>query len=130
MLDEQDDAVRSEILKSGPRPAFERLIARNDALIRGPDLDNGRALAVARTAIYTGLMRFWGEEQQRALRYDKPFAVVALGGTGRGEMAPYSDNDFAFLFEDALEGNAFLLELQRQVVHSNQFEAQHGFTCL
>ena len=36
-----------------------------------------------------------------------------VAGTGRAEMAPCSDNDFAFLFEDALEGNSFLLELQK-----------------
>jgi general secretion pathway protein A len=72
----------------------------------------------------------WAGEQQRAFGYDKPFAVVALGGTGRAEMAPRSDNDFAFLFDDALEGNPFLLELQRQVLHSDDFENRHGFSCL
>ena len=75
-------------------------------------------------------MRAWATAQQEAFGYDKPFAVVALGGTGRAEMTPCSDNDFAFLFEDALEGNPFLLDLQRQVLHSDEFEKAHGFPCL
>jgi UTP:GlnB (protein PII) uridylyltransferase len=83
---------------------FERLVAENNALIWRPDLGNGRLIASARTAIYTQLVGEWAEAQQRALGYDKPFAVVALGGTGRAEMAPCSDNDFAFLFEDAPNG--------------------------
>lgn len=122
--------VREEISKVGPLQAFRRLIAENDALIRGSDLSNGHAIVTARTAIYTELVREWAGKQQQAFGYDRPFAVVALGGTGRGEMTPYSDNDFAFLFEDALEGNAFLLELQRQVLHTDTFKNQYGFTCL
>jgi Putative nucleotidyltransferase DUF294 len=66
-------------------------------------LSNGRTIASARTTIYTGLVGDWAEEQQRVFGYDKPFAVIALGGTGRAERSPCSDNDFAFLFDDALE---------------------------
>jgi hypothetical protein len=127
-MDEQ--GVEQEIRRLGPRSAFDTLIARNDELIRRPRLDNGRALTRARTAIYTGLVADWAAEQIMALGYDKPFAVAAVGGTGRGEMAPRSDNDFAFLFEDALEGNPFLLELQRQVLHTGEFHDRCGFTCL
>ncbi|MEK7676479.1 MAG: hypothetical protein AAB676_11675 [Verrucomicrobiota bacterium] len=129
MLDDEA-AVAEAIRKAGPRLAFQRLMAENDALIRSPELDNGRLIAAARSAIYTGLVRAWAGEQHRAFGYDKPFAVVALGGTGRAEMAPCSDNDFAFLFDDALEGNPFLLELQRQVLHSDEFADEHGFDCL
>jgi hypothetical protein len=122
--------VQDEIRQSGPRAAFQRLIAENDALIRGSELNNGRLIASARSAIYTELVRDWASEQQRVLGYDKPFAVVALGGTGRAEMSPCSDNDFAFLFDDALEGNRFLLELQRQVLHTTDFKERCGFACL
>jgi len=126
----EEERVHDEIGRVGPLEAFRRLIAENDLLIRSPEMDNGRAIVRARSAIYTGLVRVWAAEQERALGYNRPFAVVALGGTGRAEMAPYSDNDFAFLFEDALEGNPFLLELQRQAVHSDEFERRHGFACL
>ncbi len=122
--------ILAEIRGSGPLATYQRRIAENDALIRRPELDNGRRLAAERTAIHTALVRAWAEEQQAKFGYAKPFAVVALGGTGRAEMSPRSDNDFAFLFDDALEGNTFLLELQRQVVHSPEFLNRCGFTCL
>ena len=127
---QSDEArVRDEILRVGPLNAFRGLIAENDAQIRGLELGNGRPIASARTAVYTGLVADWAAGQLRAFGYDKPFAVVAVGGTGRAEMAPCSDNDFAFLFEDAVEGNAFLLGLQRQVLHSRDFENRCGFVC-
>ncbi|NIP93782.1 MAG: hypothetical protein GWO24_10095, partial [Akkermansiaceae bacterium] len=93
----------------------------------GSDLDHGLEFAAARTAIYTGLMADWAREQRERDGYDRPFAVVALGGTGRGEMTPCSDTDFAFLFDDALEENSFLLELQRQVLHTGEFARRCGF---
>jgi len=126
----EESRVLDEIRKAGPLSAFQGLITENDALIRAPELGNGRAIASARTAIYTALVADWAAEQKSFFGYDKPFAVVALGGTGRAEMAPCSDNDFAFLFDDALEGNPFLLELQRQVLHTDTFKNRCGFTCL
>jgi hypothetical protein len=73
------------------------------------------------------IVRRWAEAEQRRAGYDRPFAVVALGGTGRGEVTPCSDLDYALLFDDELEGNDFLMELQRQTVHSQEFCEQHGF---
>ena len=84
----EETRVQAEIGKAGPLAAFRQLIAENDALIRSPQLDNGRAIASARSAIYTGAVRAWAAAQQQAFGYDKPFAVVALGGTGRAEMTP------------------------------------------
>lgn len=128
-LPDLEARVRDAIGRVGPRDTFQNLIAENDALIRQPPLDNGRFLATARSAIYTELVRHWAAEQQQASGYDRPFAVVALGGTGRAEMAPFSDNDFAFLFDDVLDGNEFLLELQRKVLHSEGFLERCGFVC-
>lgn len=119
--------VLEVVRELGPLAAYQRLIAENDALIKGADLDNGRSIVRARTAIHTAIIGQWAAEQQRLFGYDKPFAVVALGGTGRGEVTPCSDLDIALLFDDALEGNPFLLELQRQTLHSNAFLEQHGF---
>ncbi len=119
--------VRTEIAAQGPRHAYQRLIAENDFLIRTANLDIGRQIVTARTAIHTEIVRQWAEEQVRLHGYQRPFAVVALGGTGRGEVTPCSDLDFAFLFDDALEGNPFLLELQRQLLHTTLFEETHGF---
>lgn len=128
-MNADENHVRELIQSEGPAGAFRQLIAENDALIRQPELGNGRELAAARTAIYTGLVRHWAEEQHQRLGYDKPFAVAALGGTGRAEMTPRSDNDFALLFDGALEGNDFLVELQRQAISSDEFEDAYGFEC-
>lgn len=130
MMLPDETRVHEAIRRHGPLAAYRQLTAENNALIRGSELNNGRAIASGLTAIHTALVRDWAEEQQRAFGYDKPFAVVALGGTGRAEMAPWSDNDFAFLFDDAIEGNPFLLELQRQVLHSTEFADRCGFACL
>lgn len=119
--------VRQVIRRMGPLAAFRQLMAESDAAIRQPELGNGRRLAGARTAIFTELVRHWVAEQRQSAGYQRPFAVVALGGTGRAEIAPYSDLDFAFLFDDTLEGNPFLLELQRQVLHTTTFEDRYGF---
>ena len=121
--------VRKVIHELGPLEAFQTLIEKNDALIKSDQLDIGRQIVSERTAIYTELSRHWAEKQRAQFGYDKPFAVVALGGTGRCEMTPYSDTDFAFLFDEALEGNSFLLELQDQVLHTDSFKNQYGFHC-
>ena len=121
--------VLDEIQRLGPLAAFQSLIAANDALTRGPELGNGPAIAALRTAIYTAQVGAWAAEAHRTFGYDRPFAVVALGGTGRGEMAPCSDNDFAFLFDDAIEDNPFLVHLQQQMLQSDRFEREYGFEC-
>lgn len=129
MSTDYETAVLEAARRIGPRETHRRLLAENDALIRSADLDNGRHIVGARAAIYTALVGQWAQAQQWSLGYDKPFAVVALGGTGRAEVTPCSDLDFALLFDDAIDGNAFLLELQRQTLHTDVFLSQHGFRC-
>jgi len=130
VMQAEEKRVEEELRHGSPREVFQRLISENDAQLRQSGLDNGRELAAARTAIYTAMVRHWAAEQVAAFGYDQPFAVVALGGTGRGEMTPCSDNDFAFLFKDALERNPFLLHLQKQVLHTDEFANRYGFSCL
>jgi hypothetical protein len=127
-LAEAEARVAAAIEQLGPVEAFRTLLAENDALTRQAPVDNGRALAAARTAIYTELARRWAAEQVQAQGYAPPFALVALGGTGRAELTPYSDLDFAYLFDDAIEGNRFLLELQDQTLHRPTFRERYGFT--
>lgn len=124
-----DTPVDSELTESPrPRDAYRQRLAANDVRILSPDLDNGRAIVTERTAIHLEPIARWAEERQRGLGYDRPFAVVALGGTGRGEVTPCSDLDIAFLFDDVIDGNRFLLELQRETLHSREFGEEHGFS--
>ena len=125
---EEVASVLERVREHGPLVAYRLMIEENDHQIRGAELDNGRQIVAMRTAIHTALIGQWAEEQHQRFGYDKAFAVVALGGTGRGEVTPCSDLDIAFLFDDALEGNPFLLELQKQTLHTDTFLAQYGFS--
>ena len=59
----EEARVEAEIREAGPAEAFRTLIAENDALIAQPDIDNGRQITIARSAIYTGIVRAWAVEQ-------------------------------------------------------------------
>ena len=114
---------------SSPEQAsFATRLQANDALIRGSHLDIGRQIATERAAIHTDAVRDWARDQQEASGYDRPFAVVALGGTGRAELTPFSDLDFAFLFDDQIEGNDFLLGLQTQILYTDPSRSPLGFS--
>ena len=126
-MHELETQAREHIQRVGPLQAGHELLAANDASIEGSELGNGRLIVTARSAVCTELVRAWAAEQHGAAGYERPFAVAALGGTGRAELAPLSDHDFAFLFDDAVEGNQFLMELQHQVLHSDEFKARYGF---
>jgi hypothetical protein len=128
MTNTAEEKILNAVAGGDPLTVYRQLIAENDALIRGSDLDNGRQITAQRSAIHTALVRLWAEEQQQAFGYNKPFAVVALGGTGRAEMTPCSDCDFALLFDDVIEGNRFLLHLQAQLLHTTQFRDRFGFS--
>lgn len=127
MLADKIKYVQDTVKDIGPAAAFKELIAENDDLIRGQNLENGREIAESRCAIFHGLMEDWAREQHEEHGCSHPFAVVALGGTGRGEMTPCSDTDYAFLFDGALEGNRFLQHLQDQVTHTSDFYVRCGF---
>lgn len=121
--------IRREIQNASPREVYAFRIAANNSRALGPQIDNGRDIAEERTAIHCALMANWAAAQHEAWGYDRPFAVVALGGTGRGEMTPCSDTDFAFLFDDSLEDNEFLRHLQKQLGVSGEFAREQGFSC-
>ncbi len=114
--------------EADPRSTYEALIRENNALILSPDLENGRRIVTQRTAIHTAMVAHWAEQEHLAFGYDRPFAVAALGGTGRGEMTPCSDTDLALLFDDEIEGNVFRERLQAQTLHSGEFFHRYGFT--
>jgi len=96
---------------------------------------NGRAAAQATAFLHDQLVRLaWDFVSSRLL--DEPLAnlaLVGLGGTGRGEMAPFSDLDLMFLTakapvpeqERAAEAMLHLLwDLKLKVGHSVRSAAQ------
>lgn len=127
MTSTEEEAVNT-IATDDSLDAYRRRIEKNDALIRGSDLENGQRITAERSAIHIELVRSWADEQQLAFGYSEPFAVVALGGTGREEMTPCSDCDFALLFDEIRDENKFLLHLQSQLLHTTLFKDRFGFS--
>lgn len=124
---EHDSEVAQAIRQLSTQEAYRHLIEVNNQQIRTSNLNNGRAITAQRTAIHTGLAAHWVEAQREQFGYDRPFALVALGGTGRGEMTPCSDTDFALLFEEDTKDNAFLKTLLAQTVNGTHFADTYGF---
>lgn len=127
---DRDAVERSSILRliaeTGPRDAYAQLTAENNARYLECNLENGRELARQRTLIHTTIAADWLERQARDLGYDQPFALAAIGGTGRMEMTPCSDTDFVMLYEEDVEGNDFQKAIWAKT-RSVQFQNECGF---
>lgn len=102
-------------------------LAVNDTAMRRGTLDGGLALAAERTAVYDQTVADWAGRLGRRSGHDGSFAVVALGGTGRQEVCPCSDFDYAVLFDGILEAHPLLDEIRRQTIDTGEFERRHGF---
>ena len=108
---------------------IEKRLAKNNARILEPNLDNGRELSAERTRIYLDVLEKWGADC--AADFPRPFAVAAIGGTGRFELTPCSDLDIVFLFEDPVESDpthSFVKSLQEDVLHTRAFRDRCGFS--
>ena len=69
---------------------------------------NGRAAIAHRTALVEKIvLQLWKEMVSADEAALKKFAIVALGGFGRGWMFPYSDIDLLFLYADRQVEEAF-----------------------
>ena len=109
-------AVLAEALEGGRKEIAKRLAARPD---------RGRSTARSTAYLHVQVVRLAYEY----LTGDSPpeLAIVGLGGTGRGEMAPFSDLDLMFLtraaptpdVEATVQSLLYLLwDLQLKVGHS------------
>ena len=103
------------------------VLAENDAAVRRGPLDAGREIAAGRTNAYDLAITEWIESLEKQAGHAGSFAVVALGGTGRREVCPCSDLDYAILLAGEIETHPLLPEIQRQTIHSDEFLARHGF---
>jgi [protein-PII] uridylyltransferase len=109
-------AILVRALDHGRKEIARRLQARPD---------RGRSAAHSTAYLHVQLVRLAYEYV--AGEDDPDLAIVGLGGTGRGEMAPYSDLDLMFLtrsrpsgeIEKIVESMLYLLwDLQLKVGHS------------
>src|SRR5205085_5308710 len=120
-LNSQVSAILREGLEIGRAEIARRL---------SEEPGHGRAAAQATAFLHDQLVRLaydFVRDHIVAEALDEGFALVALGGTGRGEMAPYSDLDLMFLTarpptpeaERAAEAMLHLLwDLKLKVGHS------------
>jgi [protein-PII] uridylyltransferase len=88
---------------------------------------SGRAAAQATAFLHDQLIRIIYEHVATKAALDGPLTIVGMGGTGRGEMAPFSDVDLMFLtagkasrtMERATEAMLHMLwDLKLKVGHS------------
>ncbi|MFL6854531.1 MAG: DUF294 nucleotidyltransferase-like domain-containing protein, partial [Sphingomicrobium sp.] len=90
-LDKEASAILAEALASGRHEIARRL---------AQEPGNGRSAARATAFLHDQLVRLayeFATERLSDSPGDGPLALVGLGGTGRGEMAPFSDLDLMFL---------------------------------
>jgi [protein-PII] uridylyltransferase len=145
IIDRRAVADRITGLRSGKKVNAEVSAILRDALASGreevarrlnKEPGNGRAAAQATAFLHDQLVRLAYEFVCERL-VNEPlgdgFALVGLGGTGRGEMAPYSDLDLMFLTpktptaeqEHAAEAMLHLLwDLKLKVGHSIRSASQ------
>ena len=144
IIDRRSVADRLAALSSGRKIASEagRILA--DALAGGREEvsrrlavqpGNGRAAALATAFLHDQIVRLaWDFACERIVQQPASgVALVGLGGTGRGEMAPFSDLDLMFLTakspnadeEHAAKATLHLLwDLKLKVGHSVRSAAQ------
>jgi [protein-PII] uridylyltransferase len=117
---------------------FRRHLARIQSHVRDEfeqgrlaGLPAARLLAAMTDGLITELFRYAVNDTGRHIR--EPLAVIATGGYGRGELAPFSDIDLLFLTQEepspetlrAVEFTLyFLWDLGLKVGHATRSEAQ------
>ena len=123
-----DLSITSRIAAGEPGSTiYAEYLAANDFLIRYASGAVGQHIVAARTAIHTCLFSAWLTPLLRQWHAENSLVAIALGGTGRGEMAPHSDFDVAYVVIDHVVARPILDEIERQTVHSDHFHACFGF---
>jgi len=109
IIDRRSAADRLSALRTGKKVGSEAAAILAEALARGreeisrrliAEPGNGRAAARATAFLHDQLVRLAYEfvsDRMLEQPLGDGMALIGLGGTGRGEMAPYSDLDLMFL---------------------------------
>jgi [protein-PII] uridylyltransferase len=145
IIDRRTIAERMQMLRPGKTLAAEAAAILRGALEQGraeiakrltQAPGDGRSAAQATAFLHDQLVRLAHDfviERVLDQPLDDPLALVGLGGTGRGEMAPFSDLDLMFLTakpptaeaERAAEAILHLLwDLKLKVGHSVRSQSQ------
>src|SRR5205814_1749198 len=108
----EEDAARRLPLPAGPQPPEELARYKNFLKIESHRLKilhragaSGREICQARAAVMDLLLRYMVQAIQASIPPAKnslDWALVAIGGYGRGELNPQSDIDFMFLHDGSL----------------------------
>ena len=108
----QENAARRLPLPAGHRPAQELARYKNFLKVEGHRLKilhrggaGGHEICQARAAVLDVLLRSIVQAIQNSLppaNNSSNWALVAVGGYGRGELNPHSDIDFMFLHDGSL----------------------------
>jgi len=128
-----DESLLQETLgrmRSGSiKETLEELTEKNDKEIISADIMNGNDVVRRRAIIYdAAYIAAFGKIIDK-FKPKTPFAIVALGGQGRRERCPLSDNDdIGIIVDDAfLTGNTLIEGFREEGYYS--FEKETGFFC-
>src|SRR3989344_2528734 len=108
---------------------LEELTAVNNLEITSADINNGNKVVRDRAIIYDAAYITAFQKIVDRFKPKTPFAIVALGGQGRRERCPLSDNDdIGFIINDKfLTGNPLIDGFGEEGYYS--FAEETGFTC-